>query len=491
MGRREKGTDFDAMRTVAGTLIRCLLLGGKKFDFGKWNHISLALGIFACWLAVALSHPWVNLYASGAFTQCLVMLVGSSAWAAVLLGGVDLVRLRLFEKKLENASVTGTKGYPPKVKDFKKWPDGTLSIDLDIKGIDPETIGGKRRIIESTFDLHYHGLKNTGSPRNKVLWLTSKNMPKIFHFRDAIKEIRSPYHVVIGRGMKGSIVEDITTWPHGLIAGSTGSGKSVQMKSIVSQLIHSSPKTKIVLCDLKGGVEFSVFDGVGGVQIHSDIGETSLVLREIVNEMDDRFSFMKKQHIQQIVPEKHGKDFIFIAIDEASLLFRRKPKGDGDHYAVERARYSIQKILKLGRAAGISVLFGLQRPSKESLDTEVQENIDARICFKINTVEGSVRMLGHKKGVDLPAVPGRGIWKMGSEETIFQAPYTTNEDIKKLKEGRKKGIKRFSAFLGKGSGTPPSKIRYRENKETSGDNYAKNQGDQVDGEGRGDPPVLV
>ena len=62
--------------------------------------------------------------------------------------------------------------------------------------------------------------------------------------------------------------------------------------------------------------------------------------------------------------------------------------------AIAQARTATQKILKLGRAAKISVLFRLQRPSKESIDTEVQENIDARMCFKINTVEGSIRMLG-------------------------------------------------------------------------------------------------
>ena len=242
--------------------------------------------------------------------------------------------------------------------------------------------------------------------------------------------------MVIGMGIKKPLVTDISSWPHGLIAGSTGSGKSVQLKSIIAQFIHATPNSQLVLCDLKGGVEFSAFEGIKNVKIYSELSNIVCVLENIVDEMEERFKFMKEKKIQSIDPHKHNKCFIFIVIDESSLLYR-KPLRSDDHYdAIAQARTATQKILKLGRAAKISVLFGLQRPSKESIDTEIQENIDARMCFKINTVEGSIRMLGHKNAVDLPPIAGRGIWKLGNTEELYQAPFITNKDIEELKKSQ-------------------------------------------------------
>ena len=351
----------------------------------------------------------------------------------IFIGSFEHCEALSYEKAMENATVVNSKGRPPRVKSFENdiWII-PFFYPLDIWGMDPGIFEKKKKIIESTFNLYVHSLKDTKSPRYKELWLTSKTLPEVFHFKKALEHIKAPYNVVIGMATHKPILSDLSEWPHGLIAGSTGSGKSVQMKSIIAQFIHSSPYAQIILCDLKGGVEFSSFRGFKNVQIYSEIEEIAFILNGIAMEMKDRFKLMKEKGIQKIDPRKHKRPFIFIAIDESSLLYRRVHKGHSDHSSIELARNATQKILKLGRAAKISVLFGLQRPSKESIDTEIQENIDARMCFKINTIEGSIRMLGHKKGVELPSIPGRGIWKMGNDESVFQAPYIENKDIENL-----------------------------------------------------------
>ena len=320
----------------------------------------------------------------------------------------------------------------PNVKSIKTNIDKSISIKLDLQGTDPELFEKKKKIIETTYGLHYHGLKDCENPRFKSLLLTPITIPNIFKFENTIKEIK-PYHVVIGKGVNETIVSDIRSWPHGLIAGSTGSGKSVQLKSIIAQVIYSTPNAKIFLCDLKGGVEFSLFEGIKNVKIFSEISEIVPILENIVTEMEERFVFMRQEKIQSIDPEKHKKPFIFVAVDESSLLYRTTKHRDKQKEVIERGRVATQKILKLGRAARISVLFGLQRPSKESIDTEIQENIDARMCFKVNTIEGSIRMIGNKNGLDLPPIPGRGIWKYGNLEEVYQAPLITHKDIEDLK----------------------------------------------------------
>ncbi|MCY4644087.1 MAG: FtsK/SpoIIIE domain-containing protein, partial [Bacteriovoracales bacterium] len=367
-----------------------------------------------------------------------------------------------FQHSLRLTGILNSKKLPPRLKSFKRYVDDSISLNLDILGIDPEVFEKKRGIIESTFGLYFHDFKRGRNPRYGQLRLTPKTLPLDYPFEKAVSLIKRPYRAVIGMGMGGPIIESIEDWPHGLIAGSTGSGKSVQMKSIVAQFLHSSPDAAAILCDLKGGVEFGIFDGLANVNIHSEIGRIAGVLERVVVKMEERFKLMREKKVQKIDPKLHKCNFIFIVVDEASLLYRRVPKNHPEHLAIEKARSATQKILKLGRAAKISVLFGLQRPSKESIDTEIQENIDARICFKINTVEGSIRMLGHKNAVNLPSVAGRGIWKMGNDERIFQGPLITDSDIRKLKIERNRGQEKKESGPSPRKGPiPPSPKDYK------------------------------
>ena len=430
----KKRTDMEVFWVIFSSLWRCFRLGAIKFNLDNEAHLFLRFFVFFMAFISLMLFPWPDfIYLPSSLLRYLIWDFFLFAAVLILLGSFEYCEALSYEKSMENATVVNSKGAAPKVKSFKRYVDNTLCLDLDIWGMDSGVFEKKKKIIESTFDLYVHRLEDTESPRYKKLWLTSKTLPKVFHFKNAIDKISAPYHIVIGMAIHKPILSDLSKWPHGLIAGSTGSGKSVQMKSIIAQFIYSSPYAQIILCDLKGGVEFSSFRGFENVKIYSEIEEIAFILDGIAMEMEDRFKLMKEKGIQKIEPRKHKRPFIFIAIDESSLLYRRVHKGHSDHSSIELARNATQKILKLGRAAKISVLFGLQRPSKESIDTEIQENIDARMCFKINTIEGSIRMLGHKKGVELPSIPGRGIWKMGNDESVFQAPYIENKDIEGLK----------------------------------------------------------
>ena len=450
--RQTTRTNFDAWCLILKTLGRCFYLGWIKILMAIEYLFLLAFVSFLLAIIIFCLCPWTHFssipYTFWDFTFNM-LLVSSVIFClgAIVIGSFEHSKYLFYENILRNCKILNAKGNPPKIKRFEKYVDGTLVLFLDIWGIDPTAFSAKKGVIESTFGLHFHELKDGHSPRFKELWLTPKTLPEFFGFDKAIKSITRPYHVNIGMSIHRPIISDLSEWPHGLIAGSTGSGKSVQMKSIIAQFLFSVREqgAQVYLCDLKGGVEFAQFEGFKNVQIYSDIKKISHLLEEIVAEMDQRFVYMKRKGIQKIDPGKHNKDFIFIAIDESSLLFGKVPKDHPDYFAIELARTLARKILKLGRAARISALFGLQRPSKESIDTEIQENIDARICFKVNTIEGSSRMLGHKSAIELPMIPGRGIWKLGNHEEIFQAAYITDKDIKELKTALNKNEKESQA----------------------------------------------
>ncbi|WP_207748713.1 hypothetical protein, partial [Clostridioides difficile] len=74
-----------------------------------------------------------------------------------------------------------------------------------------------------------------------------------------------------------------------------------------------------------------------------------------------------------------------------------------DYELVQEARFLTEHIAKLSRAAAIHLILATQKVTKETVDTRIQENVSGRMCFKLNTTEGSVRMLGHGKAADLPS----------------------------------------------------------------------------------------
>ena len=149
-----------------------------------------------------------------------------------------------YEKKLKAASILNSQGNAPKIKELKSHSDGSISMNLDLWGMDPEVLVKKKRAIESTLNLHIHKIESTKSPRFKKLRLSSDTLTNLFKFENTLQMINKPFEIVIGQTSDGPLKANIRDWPHGLIAGSTGSGKSVQMKSIIAQALYSAQKIR-------------------------------------------------------------------------------------------------------------------------------------------------------------------------------------------------------------------------------------------------------
>ncbi len=83
-----------------------------------------------------------------------------------------------------------------------------------------------------------------------------------------------------------------------------------------------------------------------------------------------------------------------------------------------------------GRPVPTLLILATQKVNKESINTIIQENVSARMCFKMNTLQGSLQVLGHKGATELSNNPGRGIWQLGNEEYEVQVAYLTGDDVK-------------------------------------------------------------
>jgi len=190
--------------------------------------------------------------------------------------------------------------------------------------------------------------------------------------------------VALGQDIGGAnVVTDLTRMPHLLIGGTTNSGKSIGMCSIVmSLLMRNTPKDlKMVLIDPKR-VEFTLFDGIPHLlcPVVTDVKEAPGVLRAIWREMDRRYDLFSKEGVRNIESWNKRASFqdrlsyIVVLIDElADMMMQSGPE-------VETA---ICRIAQLARATGIHLVIATQRPDVKVITGTIKANIGSRIGYSV------------------------------------------------------------------------------------------------------------
>ena len=192
--------------------------------------------------------------------------------------------------------------------------------------------------------------------------------------------------VALGKDIMGtSMVCDITKMPHMLIAGSTGSGKSVCTNTIITSILmrYRPDEVKLILVDPKQ-VELSNYNGVPHLvcPVVTNPKKASVVLQKVVTEMDKRYNMFADEHVKKIddYNEKMAKNggtkmpYWVVIIDEMADLMIAARKEVED---------SIMRITQLARAAGIHLITATQRPSTDVITGVVKANIPSRIAFAV------------------------------------------------------------------------------------------------------------
>ena len=220
-------------------------------------------------------------------------------------------------------------------------------------------------------------------------------------FRDMVEEAgidtEKPLVVPVGRGVTSGVVKvDLTKMPHLLIAGSTGSGKSVAINGILaSLLLQAKPsQVRLMLVDPKK-VELSVYNDIPHLitPVVSDPKKAALGLKKVVAEMDRRFKLLAQEGVRNIdgynrlVSKRNETEkgvvnqklpYLVVIIDElADLMMTSSVSGD-----VENA---IVRIAQLGRAAGIHMIVATQRPSVDIITGLIKANVPSRMAFAVSS----------------------------------------------------------------------------------------------------------
>ena len=201
--------------------------------------------------------------------------------------------------------------------------------------------------------------------------------------------------IALGKSISGSpIIADLTSMPHLLIAGTTGSGKSVCINTIISSLLfkHNPDICKFILIDPKM-LELSSYEGIPHLltPVITDAKKATAALSWTVREMENRYKLMSSVGVRNIdgYNQKHKikMPYIVVVVDEMSDLMLISGK---------EIESCVQKLSAMARAAGIHIIMATQRPSVDVITGTIKANFPTRISFQVSSKIDSKTILGNK-----------------------------------------------------------------------------------------------
>ena len=267
----------------------------------------------------------------------------------------------------------------------------------------------------------------------------------------------SKLNIVLGKDILGQpVITDLALIPHLLVAGATGSGKSVGLNSVICSLLFrvTPAEVKLIMIDPKM-LEFSIYDGIPHllVPVVTDSKKAAVALRRVVAEMERRYQLLAAKGVRSIAQynqrirdeqahtESNGADaesqapaaeplpYLVVVVDELSDLMMVSSREVED---------SLMRIAQMARAAGIHLIVATQRPSVDVLTGVIKANFPARLSFQVTSKTDSRTILDANGAETL----------LGRGDMLFLAPgtskpqrvhgaYVSEEEITRLVEAWK------------------------------------------------------
>ncbi|MBP3928535.1 MAG: DNA translocase FtsK [Peptostreptococcaceae bacterium] len=235
--------------------------------------------------------------------------------------------------------------------------------------------------------------------------------------------------ISIGRTLEGEVVLDLKENPHTYIVGTTGSGKSICTKVILTSVIdtYSPGEVEIYLCDLKR-VELNLFSRIKHCKkFVYTVEDTTEVIADLLAETNRRYDLFMEHNVTSIfeynkIPGVRKLKYQILYIEEIVMLLEDNKK---------KAKKLLKRLIAISRASGLYVFLTTQRPSNDIIDNVVKANINNRIVFKCEDSKNSIVALD-QEGAETLRGRGHGFIKRGANIEEFQGYFITDNQVKEV-----------------------------------------------------------
>lgn len=220
--------------------------------------------------------------------------------------------------------------------------------------------------------------------------------------------------IPFGVSRAGEIWRDIRRFPHLLVAGQTGGGKSNFLHCLITNLTLYN-NCKIFIIDMKR-MEFNIYEDHAEVAYKLD--HAYRVLKYLRQELDRRMDLLSSARVNNINKYK-GLDYYFLVVDEFSQLSPILATSKEEKEIRKLCHQYLIDLICLARAVGIHIILATQRPDRDILPGQLKANIPATLCFKVRNVTNSLICLDNDKAAYLPNdIPGRAIFQWDIEREV-------------------------------------------------------------------------
>ena len=278
--------------------------------------------------------------------------------------------------------------------------------------------------IAQIFGTQYLGVEVPNEQRESV---TIKELLSDPNFKNSPHKIP----ICIGKDISGNIeVIDLSKTPHLLVAGTTGSGKSVFINTLLTSLLYKfSPKDlRLILIDPKM-LELSVYNDIAHLltPVVTEPRKAIIALKWVCKEMERRYSLMNEEGTRNLEGYNQKSPdplpFIIVFIDEMADLMMTAGK-EVEHY--------VQRLAQMARACGIHVVMATQRPSVDIITGSIKANFPSRISFQVASKYDSRTILGEIGAEQLLGNGDMLMSKNGSNLVRYQSAFISDREVNKL-----------------------------------------------------------
>ena len=290
-----------------------------------------------------------------------------------------------------------------------RWTDLESALDCNILriSIDPKT----KTVV------HLETVPSTYSIATNIPW-----NPKYVSEKDFV--------LVAGQGLLEPVELNLDKYPHALVGGATGSGKSVVLRALLWQCILKGAQPYMI--DFKGGIELSAFEDFG--EMVYERPQALELLKELTKEMTLRLALFRDEGVKNLTEynhkfPNHPLARIVLACDEVSEMLDKTGLSGADAKIFKEIEAEMAKIARLGRAPGINMLMGTQRPDANVISGQIRNNLTIKIAGRVTDEYASKMILGNAKASALGDILGRFLYTVGADTYEFQGFNFQDSDI--------------------------------------------------------------
>lgn len=226
------------------------------------------------------------------------------------------------------------------------------------------------------------------------------------------------YEYTTPAGTSYALYEDMLSQPHMMIAGATGSGKSVAINGMIAESLLSAPSAKkFILIDPKRVelVDYKFLPHT--IAYASEPGDMVSALYKAMEITEERYKEMSKRH-----EKKYSGGDLYVIIDEfADLMTTNK----------RQVQPIIQRLAQIGRAAKVHIILATQCPLRDVIPTSIKVNFDSRLALRTRSSQDSRNIL-EQKGCELLPRYGQGYYMKPGELTLYNIPMVEDSEIQRL-----------------------------------------------------------